>query len=106
MPARRAEKTQSEFKASGVGVIVTIGYPATVAAKTAGIPTVAAAGVGDPVATGLVKGPRSARWHRYRISDNATTLPTKRLSLQGIVTPPAPGSDAVECGRSGHVTAL
>ena len=41
--------------ASGVDVIVTIGYPATLAAKAAAIPAVAAAGVGDPVATGLVK---------------------------------------------------
>jgi putative tryptophan/tyrosine transport system substrate-binding protein len=71
----------TDFKASGVDVIVTIGYPATLAAKTAGIPTVAAAGVGDPVATGLVKSLAQPGGTVTGISDNATTLFTKRLSL-------------------------
>ena len=70
-----------DFKASGVDVIVTIGYPATLAAKTAGIPTVVAAGVGDPVATGLVKSLAQPGGIVTGISDNATTLSTKRLSL-------------------------
>ena len=70
-----------DFKASGVDVIVTIGYPSTLAAKTAGIPTVAAAGVGDPVATGLVKSLAQPGGTVTGISDNATTLSTKRLSL-------------------------
>ena len=70
-----------DFKASGVDVIVTIGYPATVAAKSAGIPTVVAAGVGDPVATGLVKSLAHPGGTVTGISDNATTLSTKRLSL-------------------------
>ena len=70
-----------DFKASGVDVIVTIGYPATLAAKTAGIPTVAAAGVGDPVGTGLVNSLAQPGGTVTGISDNATTLSTKRLSL-------------------------
>jgi len=43
-----------DFKASGVDVLVTVGYPASRAAKAAGIKTVIAYGSGDPVATGLV----------------------------------------------------
>jgi putative tryptophan/tyrosine transport system substrate-binding protein len=70
-----------DFKASGVDVIVTIGYPSTLAAKTAGIATVAAAGVGDPVATGLVKSLAQPGGIVTGISDNATILSTKRLSL-------------------------
>ena len=37
-----------EFKANGVDVMLAIGYPAALAAKTAGIPTVIAFGAGDP----------------------------------------------------------
>jgi putative ABC transport system substrate-binding protein len=70
-----------DFKASSVDVIVTIGYPATLAAKTAGILTVAAAGVGDPVGTGLVKSLAQPGGTVTGISDNATMLSTKRLSL-------------------------
>src|SRR5215213_2666124 len=42
-----------ELVAAGVEALVTIGYPP--ALKATGIPTVAASGVGDPVATGLVE---------------------------------------------------
>src|SRR5690349_14307007 len=45
-----------ELKAANVDVVVTVSYPAAVAAKTSGIPTVIASGSGDPVATGLVDG--------------------------------------------------
>jgi len=71
----------NDFRASGVDVIVTIGYPATLAAQRAGVPTVVAAGVGDPVATGLVKSLAQPGGAVTGISDNATTLSTKRLSL-------------------------
>jgi putative ABC transport system substrate-binding protein len=70
-----------DFKASGVDVIVTDGYPPTLAAKTAGIPTVVASGVGDPVATGLLDSLARPGGTVTGISDNATTLCTKRLSL-------------------------
>jgi len=71
----------NDFKASGVDVIVTIGYPATLAAQTAGVPTVVAWGVGDPVATGLVKSLAQPGGTVTGISENATILSTKRLSL-------------------------
>jgi putative ABC transport system substrate-binding protein len=70
-----------DFKASGVDVLVTLGYPATLAAKIAGIPTVAASGVGDPVATGLVASLARPGGTVTGISDDATALSTKRLSL-------------------------
>jgi putative tryptophan/tyrosine transport system substrate-binding protein len=43
-----------DFRASGVDVIMTVGYPAARHAKASGIPTVIVYGSGDPVATGLV----------------------------------------------------
>jgi putative ABC transport system substrate-binding protein len=70
-----------ELKASKVDVIVVIGYPTAVAAKAAGIPTVVAIGVGDPVATGLVVNLARPEGNITGISDVATTLSTKRLGL-------------------------
>jgi putative ABC transport system substrate-binding protein len=70
-----------ELKASKVDVIVVFGYPAAVAAKAAGIPTVVAVGVGDPVATGLVVNLARPESNITGISDVATTLSTKRLGL-------------------------
>lgn len=64
-----------------VDVIVVFGYPTAVAAKAAGIPTVVAFGVGDPVATGLVVNLARPEGHITGISDVATTLSTKRLGL-------------------------
>jgi putative ABC transport system substrate-binding protein len=80
-------EVMKDFEASGVDVIVTIGYPATLAAKTAGIPTVAAAGVGDPVATGLVNTLAQPGGTVTGISDNATMLSTKRLSFLNALLP-------------------
>ena len=70
-----------ELKAAKVDVIVVFGYPAAVAAKAAGIPTVVAFGVGDPVATGLVVNLARPEGNITGISDVATTLSTKRLGL-------------------------
>jgi putative ABC transport system substrate-binding protein len=70
-----------ELKAGKVDVIVVFGYPAAVAAKAAGIPTVVAFGVGDPVATGLVVNLARPEGNITGISDVATTLSTKRLGL-------------------------
>jgi putative ABC transport system substrate-binding protein len=70
-----------DFKASGIDVIVAAGYPAALAAKAAGIPTVIAYGAGDPVATGLVQSLARPGGSVTGISDDATTLSTKRLSL-------------------------
>jgi putative ABC transport system substrate-binding protein len=70
-----------ELKAAKVDVIVVLGYPTAVAAKAAGIPTVVAFGVGDPVATGLVVNLARPEGNITGISDVATTLSTKRLGL-------------------------
>jgi putative tryptophan/tyrosine transport system substrate-binding protein len=70
-----------ELKAAKVDAIVVIGYPTAVAAKAAGLPTVVAFGVGDPVATGLVLNLARPEGNITGISDVATTLSTKRLSL-------------------------
>jgi putative tryptophan/tyrosine transport system substrate-binding protein len=71
----------AELKAAKVDAIVIFGYPTAVAAKAAGIPTVVAFGVGDPVATGLVVNLARPEGNITGISDVATTLSTKRLSL-------------------------
>ncbi len=70
-----------ELKAARVDVIVILGYPTAVAAKAAGITTVVAFGIGDPVATGLVVNLARPEGNITGISDVATTLSTKRLGL-------------------------
>lgn len=70
-----------ELKAAKVDVVVTVSYPAAVAAKASGVPTVIASGSGDPVATGLVDGLSRPGGNVTGISDDASTLSTKRLSL-------------------------
>lgn len=70
-----------ELKAAGIEVVVIVGYPAAVAAKASGIPTVVALGAGDPVATGLVDSLARPGGNVTGISDNAATLSTKRLEL-------------------------
>jgi putative tryptophan/tyrosine transport system substrate-binding protein len=70
-----------QAKAGKVDIVVVTGYPVAVAAKVAGIPTVVAFGVGDPVATGLVKTLTHPGGNITGISDIATTLSTKRLGL-------------------------
>ena len=77
LPAKIVE----ELKARKVDVIVAWGFPVIAAAKDAGIPTVVAFGVGDPVATGLVPSLAQPGGVVTGISDVATTLSTKRLSL-------------------------
>jgi putative ABC transport system substrate-binding protein len=67
--------------AAKVDVIVTNGYPTAVAAKATGHPTVAAVGVGDPVATGLVETLAHPGGNVTGISDVAAELSTKRLGL-------------------------
>lgn len=69
------------FKAEGVDALVTVGYPATLAAKASGIPTVVASGAGDPVATGLIESLARPGGNVTGISDVATVLSVKRLSL-------------------------
>jgi ABC-type uncharacterized transport system substrate-binding protein len=76
-----------DFKASGVDVLVTVGYPAARAAKAAGIVTVIAYGSGDPVATGLVNSLAQPGGTVTGISDDAALLSTKRLSLLKSLSP-------------------
>jgi putative ABC transport system substrate-binding protein len=75
------EKIVEELRARKVDLIVAWGYPVIVATKAAGIPTVVAFGVGDPVATGLVNSLAQPGGVVTGISDAATTLSTKRLGL-------------------------
>jgi putative tryptophan/tyrosine transport system substrate-binding protein len=70
-----------ELKAANVDVIVTVSYPAAVAAKASGIPTVIASGSGDPVATGLVQSLAHPGGNVTGIADDASALSTKRLAL-------------------------
>jgi ABC-type uncharacterized transport system substrate-binding protein len=70
-----------ELVAAKVEVIVTWGYPAAVAAHRAGIPTVAAAGVGDPVATGLAESLARPGGRITGVADIAGDLSAKRLEL-------------------------
>src|SRR6185437_11005326 len=76
-----------ELKAARVDVVVTISYPAAVAAKASGIPTVIASGSGDPVATGLVESLPRPGGNVTGIADDASALSTKRLSLLKLLSP-------------------
>ncbi len=77
----RVPQLLQEMKADKVDAFVVTGFPVALAAKTMGIPTVVAFGAGDPVATGLVQSLSRPGGNITGISDNATELSTKRLSL-------------------------
>jgi putative tryptophan/tyrosine transport system substrate-binding protein len=70
-----------DLVADKVDVIVTWGYPATLAGSESGVPTVAASGLGDPVATGLIHSLAQPGGNVTGLSDNATDLSVKRLEL-------------------------
>ena len=70
-----------EMKANRVHVVIILGHPTAVAAKSVGIATVIAYGAGDPVATGLVESLAHPGGTITGISDDAAMLTTKRLSL-------------------------
>ncbi|MGY8634977.1 ABC transporter substrate-binding protein [Bradyrhizobium sp. 14AA] len=76
----------TELKAS-VDAIVIVGYPTAMAAKAAGIPTVAASGIGDPVETRLIESLAHPGGTITGISDVAATLSAKRLSLLKEMSP-------------------
>ena len=69
------------MKVDKVDVIVATGFPAVLACKVENVPTVVANGGGDPVATHLIDGLSRPGGNITGISDNATTLSTKRLAL-------------------------
>jgi putative ABC transport system substrate-binding protein len=70
-----------EFKVRDVDAIIVVGYPAALAAMSTGIPTVGAVGLGDPVETRMIESLAHPGGNITGISDVATTLTTKRLSL-------------------------
>jgi putative ABC transport system substrate-binding protein len=70
-----------ELIAANVDVLVINGFPTAVAAKASGHPTVAAAGIGDPVATGLVESMARPGGNITGIADVSAELSTKRLGL-------------------------
>ena len=74
-------RLMEELKAAGTEVVVTVGFPAAVAAKNSGVPTVLASGSGDPVATGLVQSLARPGGNLTGVADDAAALSTKRLSL-------------------------
>ena len=76
-----------ELKAGNVDVVIVVGYPAALAAKSTGIPTVGATGVGDPVETRLIDSLAHPGGNVTGISDVATALTTKRLSLLKEMSP-------------------
>jgi putative ABC transport system substrate-binding protein len=76
-----------ELKASGVDAILIVGFPAALAAKSIGVPTVGAIGLGDPVETKLIDSLTHPGGNITGISDVATTLTTKRLSLLKQLSP-------------------
>jgi putative ABC transport system substrate-binding protein len=78
---RRVPQLLQAMKADGAEALVVTGFPVALAAKTMGIPTVVAFGAGDPVSTGLVQSLSRPGGNITGISDNATELSTKRLSL-------------------------
>ncbi|MGC2808842.1 MAG: ABC transporter substrate-binding protein, partial [Bradyrhizobium sp.] len=84
---RRVPQLLQEMKADGAATFVVTGFPVALAAKTTGIPTVVAFGAGDPVSTGLVQGLSRPGGNITGISDNATELSTKRLSLLKQLSP-------------------
>jgi putative tryptophan/tyrosine transport system substrate-binding protein len=76
-----------ELKAAGSQILLAFGYPSVAAAKSAGVPTVAVSGAGDPVATGLVESWAHPGGVVTGISDVAATLTVKRLEFLKALSP-------------------
>ncbi len=76
-----------ELKGRGVDALVVVGYPCAAAAKSLGIPTVGAVGLGDPVETKLIDSLAHPGGNITGISDVAATLSTKRMSLLKEMSP-------------------
>ncbi|WP_271670142.1 ABC transporter substrate-binding protein [Bradyrhizobium sp. CCBAU 51627] len=77
----------AELKTRNVDAVVIVGYPTAMAAKAAGIATVAASGIGDPVETKLIESLAHPGGQITGISDVAATLSAKRLSLLKDMSP-------------------
>ena len=76
-----------ELKARAVDAIIVTGYPAALAAKSAGVQKVGDNGMCDPVETRLIDSLAHPGGNITGISDVATTLTTKRLSLLKELSP-------------------
>jgi putative ABC transport system substrate-binding protein len=85
--AKKLPSLLEELKALHVDAIMVVGYPAALAAKSTGIPTVGANGLGDPVETKLIESLAHPGGNLTGISDVAATLTTKRLSLLKEMSP-------------------
>jgi putative ABC transport system substrate-binding protein len=77
----------AELKEQGAQIFIAAGYPSAAAAKAAAVPTVVFAGVGDPVATGLVESWAHPGGLVTGISDDAATLTVKRLEFLKAFSP-------------------
>jgi len=77
----RVPRLLSEIVASKVDVIVTLGYPPTLAARQATTLPVVAIFAGDPVGTGLVDSLARPGGHLTGISDVSAEVTPKRLEL-------------------------
>jgi putative ABC transport system substrate-binding protein len=76
-----------ELKGRGVDVLVVVGYRTALAAKSSGVPTVGANGLGDPVETRLIESLAHPGGNLTGISDEAAMLTTKRLALLKEMSP-------------------
>ena len=76
-----------ELKAGGADAILVVGFPGALAAKSIGVPIIGANGLGDPVETRLIDSLAHPGGNITGISDVATTLTTKRLSLLKQLSP-------------------
>jgi putative ABC transport system substrate-binding protein len=83
----RLPQLVAELAASKVDVIVTGGYPATLAAKQAAVAPVVSVNAGDPVATGLVGSLAHPGGNLTGISDVSAEVTPKRLEFLKEIAP-------------------
>jgi putative ABC transport system substrate-binding protein len=83
----RLPQMVAELAASKVDVIVANGYPATLAAKQAGVAPVVSVNAGDPVGTGLVGSLAHPGGNLTGISDVSAEVTPKRLEFLKEITP-------------------
>jgi putative ABC transport system substrate-binding protein len=76
-----------ELKAAGAQILLGVGYPSALAAKTAGVPMVVFNGAGDPVATGLIESWAHPGGVITGISDSIAALTVKRLEFLKTLSP-------------------
>jgi putative tryptophan/tyrosine transport system substrate-binding protein len=77
----RLPQLARDIVASKFDAVMVLGWPPADAMKATGVPTVVVLGAGDPVASGLIVSLARPGGNVTGISDNATTLSTKRLGL-------------------------